>query len=198
VKAETMTFKQRSRTDACDSSYNLKLFETIKGDLMKLDKLMNVALTMGLMMGALMIGSALMPKADAMFATADLESKVEVFEDAACTKPVPNGANIPFSGGSPSFYVRLSVKNKGTVNAENFKVSYAVRRSGVDIYKTPQLIDLSLNANATKVFPVVQVPLSGTTNEVTASIIANPMKFMPEDNTSNNTAKIKVIGSVAH
>ena len=133
-----------------------------------------------------------------MFATDDLESKVEVFEDAACTKPVPNGANTPSSGGSPSFYVRLSVKNKSTVQAENFKLSYSVRRSGTDIFKTPGLLSLSLNANETKVFPVVQVQLSGTTNEVTAQMAANPMKLMPEDNTSNNVAKINVVGSVAH
>lgn len=165
---------------------------------MKLNKLMNFALTLSLTLGALTTGTALTPKADAMFATADLEAKVEVFEDAACTKPVPNGANIPYSGGSPSFYVRLSVKNKSTVKAENFPLSYAVRRSGVDIYKTPNLLTLSLDANGTKVFPVVQVPLAGVTNEVTASIVANPMKLMPEDNMSNNIAKIKVIGTVAH
>lgn len=170
---------------------------------MKLNKLMNIALKTGLAlsltMGALTAGTALMPKADAMFATPDLETKAEVFEDAALTKPVLNGQERAYGGGSPTFYVRLSVKNKGTVKAENFKVAYTVSRSGVAVYKTPpQLLQLSLNANETRFFPVMQVSLAGTTNEVTASILANPMRLMAEDNMSNNTAKIKVIGSVAH
>ena len=173
---------------------------------MKLNKLMNFALTMGLTMGALTVGTALAQRPETIKAapvtslnvTADLEVKIEAFEDAACTKPISNGGVTVYSGGGPANYVRLSVKNKGAVKAENFPLAYAVRRSGVDVYKTPEVLKLSLNPNETKVFPVVKVQLVGTTNDVAASIIANQMKMMPEANMTNNTAKFNFTGKVVH
>ena len=174
---------------------------------MKLTKLMNFALTLGLTMGALTVGSALAqqrtetikatPIAN-LTVTADLEVKIEAFEDAACTKPIANGGVTLYSGGAPANYVRLSVKNKGPVKAENFPLSYAVRRSGMDVYKTPELLKLSLNPNEVKVFPVVKVQLIGTTNDISAGIVANPMKLMPEANMSNNIGKFAFTGKVVH
>jgi hypothetical protein len=174
---------------------------------MKLNKMINFALTMGLTMGALTVGTALAQKVEGvkmapintnLAITPDLEVKIEAFEDEACTKPISNGGSTVYSGGAPANFVRLSVKNKGAVKAENFPLTYAVRRSGVDVFKTPELLKLTLNPNESKVFPVVKVQLVGVTNEVTASIVANMMKIMPEANMNNNNAKFKFTGKVVH
>jgi hypothetical protein len=157
---------------------------------MKLNKLMNMALMMGLMMSALTVVTAF-----AQQPTADIEAKVEAFEDAALTKPIANNgstANLTVT------YVRLSVRNKGAVKAENFVVSGAVRCNDNVVYKTPDLMKMTLNPNQTQVIQVAKVQFNGTTNKVTASLVTNVMKFVPETNMANNTSKIAYTGMVVH
>jgi hypothetical protein len=126
----------------------------------------------------------------------DLEVKIEAFEDAACTKPIANGGETNYGGGAPANYVRLSVKNKGPVKATNFILNYAVRRDGVDIFKPAQALRLSLESGATKVFPLVKVQLTGITNEISATILANIGGTVPEPNKSNNLIKFSFTGHV--
>ena len=127
----------------------------------------------------------------------DIEAKVEMFEDSACTKPIPNGANLVFSGGAPAAYVRFTLKNNVNVKTDNFTFKRVIERDGVKVFD-PAASQLSLNAHEVKVFPAERVYFSGTSNTVEGRILADIGNFIKETNEGNNSAKYTVKASVVH
>jgi hypothetical protein len=64
----------------------------------------------------------------------DIAVKIEMFEDSACTKPIPNGASLSFSGGAPAAYVRFTLKNNLGVKTDNFTFKRVIERDGVKVF----------------------------------------------------------------
>lgn len=135
------------------------------------------------------------PKPGTLQLTPDLEVTIEAFENANATGKINNGGTTVYSGGAPKNYVRFTIKNKGSVKAENFTYKMVVKCNGVKVFD-PAATQLSLNAGESKTFPIVPVNLAGITNNVEADILANIMKLMKEDNMSNNKAEFKFTGKV--
>lgn len=129
--------------------------------------------------------------------TADLEVTIEAFENSNGTGKISNGGLTSYSGGGPKNYVRFTIKNKGPVKAENFTYKMVVRCNGLKVYDPPAA-QLSLNPGETKTFPLAEVVLASTTNDVQASILANIGKLMKEANMTNNKAEFKFTGKVVH
>lgn len=128
----------------------------------------------------------------------DIEVKIEMFEDAACTKVIPNGANLSFSGGAPAAYVRFTMRNKvNGVKAENFTYKRVIERDGVKVVDPPAE-KITLNGGETKVFAVERVYFSGTSNTVEARMLADIGNFVKELDETNNSAKYTVKASVVH
>ncbi|MFN7927814.1 MAG: hypothetical protein U0Y68_07685 [Blastocatellia bacterium] len=127
--------------------------------------------------------------------TPDLEVTIEAFENANGTGKISNGGTTVYSGGAPKNYVRFTIKNKGSVKAENFTYKMVVRCNGNKVYDPPAE-KLSLNAGESKSFPLVPVTLAGITNNVEADILANIMRLMKEENMANNKAEFKFTGKV--
>src|ERR1043165_1419327 len=50
----------------------------------------------------------------------DIEVKIEMCEDQSCTKPMPNGANLSYSGGAPAAYIRFTLRNNFAVKTDTF------------------------------------------------------------------------------
>jgi hypothetical protein len=130
-------------------------------------------------------------------AAPDIEVKIEMFEDKACTKPIANGANLSYSGGAPAAFVRFTMRNKVGIKAENFTYKRVIERDGVKVFD-PAAEKISLNGNEVKTFPVEMVYFSGTSNTVEARILADIGNFVKELNETNNSAKYTVKASVVH
>ncbi|MFN0121727.1 MAG: CARDB domain-containing protein [Blastocatellia bacterium] len=128
---------------------------------------------------------------------ADLEVKIEVFEESNGAKPIPQGASLPYSGGAPSSYVRFTIKNKGAAKAENFTYKMVVNRDGIKVHD-PAAAQITLNPGESKVFPLVKVGLPGTTNEMEAKVLADIGNFVKETNEQNNSMTFKWKASVVH
>ena len=127
----------------------------------------------------------------------DVEVKIEMFEDKNCTKPIPNGANLSYSGGAPAAFVRFTLRNNVGVKTDSFTFKRVIERDGVKVFD-PAASQLSLNAHEVKVFPAEMVYFSGTSNTVEARILADIGNFIKETNETNNSAKYTVKASVVH
>ena len=127
----------------------------------------------------------------------DIEVKIEMFEDKACTKPIANGASLSYSGGAPAAFVRFTLRNNVGVKTDSFTFKRVIERNGVKVFD-PAASQLALNANEVKVFPAEMVYFSGTSNTVEARILADIGNFIKEKNESNNIAKYTVKASVVH
>ena len=138
------------------------------------------------------------PKPGTLTVAPDIEVKIEMFEDQACTKVIPNGANLSFSGGAPAAYVHFTMRNKvNGVKAENFTYKRVIERDGVKVVDPPAE-KITLNGGETKTFPVERVYFSGTSNTVEARILADIGNFVKELSETNNSAKYTVKASVVH
>jgi len=138
------------------------------------------------------------PRPGTLTVAPDIEVKIEMFEDQACTKPIANGANLSYSGGAPAAYVRFTMRNKvSNVKAENFTYKRVIERNGVKVFDPPAE-KITLNGGETKTFPVQQVYFSGTSNTVEARILADIGNLVQELNETNNLAKYTVKASVVH
>jgi subtilase family serine protease len=123
----------------------------------------------------------------------DLEVKVEAFEDAACTKAIANNGYI----FQTTAWVRMTIKNKGAAAAENFVFKGVIDVDGNKVYN-PDAAKLTIPANQSKQIAVVKVPLGGTTDVVTAKLLADIGNFIKESNESNNIASVKFTSQTAH
>jgi subtilase family serine protease len=123
----------------------------------------------------------------------DLEVKIEAFEDAACTKAIANNGYMFESAA----WVRLTIKNKGAVAAENFTYKGVIDVDGNKVYN-PDAAKMTLAANQSKQLAVVKVPLGGTTDVVTAKLLADIGNFVKETNEANNSATFKFTSQTAH
>ncbi len=127
----------------------------------------------------------------------DIEVQIEMFEDQLGQKPIPNGANLSYSGGAPAAYVRFTLREKAGVVASNFTYKRVIERNGVKVFDPPAE-KMTLTAKQVKVFPIEKVYFSGTSNTVEARILADIGNFVPETNETNNLAKYTVKASVVH
>ena len=137
------------------------------------------------------------PKPGTLTVAPDIEVKIEMFEDKACTKPIANGANLSYSGGAPAAFVRFTLRNNVNVKTESFTYKRVIERDGVKVFD-PAAEKMSLGGKETKVFPVEQVYFSGTSNTVEARILADIGNLVKETNEANNSAKYTVKASVVH
>lgn len=123
----------------------------------------------------------------------DLEVKVEAFEDAACTKAIANNGYM----FQTMAWVRLTIKNKGAVAAENFTYKGVIEVDGNKVYD-PAAAKMTIAANQSKQLGVVKVQLGGITDVVTAKLLADIGNFVKETNESNNSATFKFTSQTAH
>lgn len=123
----------------------------------------------------------------------DLEVKVEAFEDAACTKAIPNNGFM----FETLAWVRLTIKNKGAAAAENFTYKGVIEVDGNKVYD-PAAAKMTIAANQSKQLGVIKVQLGGTTDVVTAKLLADIGNFVKETNESNNSATFKFTSQTAH
>lgn len=123
----------------------------------------------------------------------DLEAKIEAFEDAACTKPIANNGYM----FQTLAWVRLTIKNKGAVATGNFTYKGVIDVDGNKVYN-PDAAQMSLGANQSKQIGVIKVQLGGTTDVVTAKLLADIGNFVQETTDSNNIANFKFTSQTAH
>jgi hypothetical protein len=123
----------------------------------------------------------------------DLEAKVEAFEDAACTKPIANNGQI----FQTLAWVRLTIKNKGPVTSGSFIYKGVIDVDGNKVYN-PDAATMTIPANQSKQIAVVKVPLGGTTDVVTAKLLADIGDGVKETTNSNNIATFKFTSQTAH
>ena len=123
----------------------------------------------------------------------DLEAKIEAFEDAACTKPIANNGQI----FQTLAWVRLTIKNKGAVPSGSFIYKGMIDVDGNKVYN-PDAAQMSLAANQSKQIGVIKVQLGGTTDVVTAKLLADIGNFVQETTDSNNIANFKFTSQTAH
>lgn len=123
----------------------------------------------------------------------DLEVKIEAFEDAACTKAIANNGTM----FQTTAWVRLTIKNKGAVAADNFTFKGVIDVDGNKVYD-PAAAKMSIPANQSKQLGVVKVPLGGITDVVTAKLLADIGNFVKETNETNNSATFKFTSQTAH
>src|SRR5262245_35255772 len=127
----------------------------------------------------------------------DISVKIEMFEDQGGTKPIPNGANLSYSGGAPAAYVRFTLSNSNATHTGNFTYKRVIYRNGVKVVDPPAAT-ISLAKGEVKVFPMEQVYFSGTSNTVEAKILADIGNLVKETIETNNSATYTVKASVVH
>lgn len=123
----------------------------------------------------------------------DLEAKIEAFEDAACTKPIANNGSM----FQTLAWVRLTIKNKGAVPSGSFLYKGMIDVDGNKVYN-PDPASMSLAANQSKQIGVIKVLLGGTTDVVTAKLLADVGDGVKETTNSNNIATFKFTSQTAH
>ena len=126
----------------------------------------------------------------------DVTVKVEAFEDAACTKSIPQGSSIPYSGGAPKNFVKFTIINLTTVPANNFTYKLVVRNNGLKVYDPPAA-QLSLGSKGSQTF-VAAINLPSNTNSIEAKGLVNIGGFMQELPTANNAASLTYTAKVVH
>lgn len=123
----------------------------------------------------------------------DLEAKIEAFEDAACTKPITNNGSM----FQTLAWVRLTIKNKGAAASGSFLYKGMIDVDGNKVYN-PDPAQMSLAANQSKQIGVIKVLLGGTTDVVTAKLLADVGDGVKETTNSNNIATFKFTSQTAH
>src|SRR5262245_23451770 len=127
----------------------------------------------------------------------DISVKIEMFEDAGATKPIPNGANLSYGGGAPAAFVRFTMSNSNLTQTGNFTFKRVIYRNGVKVVDPPAA-SITLAKGEVKVFPMEKVYFSGTSNTVEAKILADIGNFVKETVETNNSANYTVKASVVH
>src|SRR5262249_46599542 len=126
----------------------------------------------------------------------DVTVKIEAFEDAACTKSIPQGSSIPYSGGAPKNFIKFTIINLTSVPANNFTYKLVVRNNGLKVYDPPAA-QLSLGAKGVQTF-VAAINLPSNTNSIEAKALVNIGGFMQELPTANNAGSFTYTAKVAH
>ena len=142
-------------------------------------------------------GTPVTPVPVPRLAPPDISVKIEMFEDAAGQKPIPNGANLSYTGGAPAAFVRFTLSNSNSQNTGNFTYKRVIYRNGVKVIDPPAAT-ISLAKGEVKVFPMEQVYFSGTSNTVEAKILADIGNLVKETIETNNSATYTVKASVVH
>jgi hypothetical protein len=142
-------------------------------------------------------GAQISAKPGSLTIAPDIEVKIEMFEDQACTKSIANGASLSYGGGAPAAFVRFTLRNNVGVKTDSFTFKRVIERNGVKVFD-PAASQMALNANEVKVFPAERVYFSGTSNTVEARILADIGNFIKETSETNNSAKYTVKASVVH
>jgi len=142
-------------------------------------------------------GPPVSPIPNPRLAPPDISVKIEMFEDAAGTKPIPNGSNLSYSGGAPAAFVRFTLSNSNSVATGNFTYKRVIYRNGVKVFDPPAAT-ISLAKNGVMVFPMEKVYFNGNSNTVEAKILADIGNLVKETNETNNSATYTVSASVVH
>ena len=126
----------------------------------------------------------------------DVTVKIQACEDAACTKPISQGATIPYSGGAPKNFIRFTVINLTGAYANNFTYKFVVRNNGVKVFDPPAA-PLTLGPNG-QWSTTATINLPSNTNSIEAKGLVNVGGFMQELPTNNNSASFTYTASVVH
>ena len=126
----------------------------------------------------------------------DVTVKIEACEDAACTKSIPQGSSIPYSGGAPKNFIRFTVINLTGAYANNFTYKFVVRNNGVKVFD-PTAAQLTLGPNG-QWSTTATINLPSNTNSIEAKGLVNVGGFMQELPTANNSASFTYTAKVVH
>src|SRR5215813_13021038 len=142
-------------------------------------------------------GTQISPMPLPRLAPPDISVKIEMFEDQGCTKPMPNGSDLSYTGGAPAAFVRFTLSNSNSQNTGNFTYKRVIYRNGAKVVDPPAAT-ITLAKGEVKVFPVEKVYFNGTSNTVEAKILADIGNLVKETNEMNNSATYTVKASVVH
>src|SRR5215510_9360608 len=82
-------------------------------------------------------GTQISPMPLPRLAPPDISVKIEMFEDQGCTKPMPNGSDLSYTGGAPAAFVRFTLSNSNSQNTGNFTYKRVIYRNGVKVVDPP-------------------------------------------------------------
>ena len=122
----------------------------------------------------------------------DLRCQIEAFHDAAGTQPMANGATVI---NLDEMWVRVTVRNAGRIDANDFSSRANIIRDGQSVYTKQQA--LSIPAGFSTSFPMVKVDTHNQST-VKATLVVDTGKNVTELNELNNVCRFEVKSNKLH